>query len=129
MSSTVICLSQQTPRKSKADRIQYFARELSVDNDKATEIVAALDYNEEKFQQAVKDKSLKPRDKQKLMASLAAEKRAKVNALLTEKQREAFNALFVAQVNRSRQYHNNIRQKNEEQLAKPIKGAVLKRKI
>lgn len=123
-----ICKSQQTNRRSKVERIQYFVKELSVDNVKAAEIVAALDFNEEKLQQTFNDKDLKPRDRQQLIRRLTAEKRAKVNALLTEKQKEAFNSLFIAQINRSRQAGSEFKKKNEEQLAKPGMGAVLKRK-
>lgn len=122
------CMSQQTNRRSKSERIQYFAKELSVDNVKAAEIVAALDFNEEKLQQAFKDRALKPRDRQQLISRLAAEKRAKVNAVLTEKQKEVFNSLFITQINRSRQVGSDLKKKNEEQLAKPGMGAVLKRK-
>ncbi len=117
---------QQEP-KALSERIMIIAKALEISERKAAELVAALDYNQDKIKSAMQNQQLKVLDRQQLISRLLIQKRIKIESLLTDEQYVKLKELFKINMEKAQSYREKLNLKQAEEAQKPVHGAVLKK--
>lgn len=122
---TNVCVAQQ--KETKIERIQSFVKTLSIDEEKANQIVNAIDKCDEQLQEILKKKEFDPKN-QGLISKIIAEKQARIKSLLTNEQFAKLQELFKKHVERSKHSVDDIFQRNAEELRTPSKGGEVRKR-
>lgn len=105
-------LAQKKGTQVHAQRLSYIAKGLNITEERAIKIIAALDYNNDQLQKAIRDTVMRPADKSQLIRSLLLNKRIKIDGLLTEKEQVLYKTLFHEQILKSRQFMEKSKQRS-----------------
>jgi hypothetical protein len=113
----LLCFCSMAQAQTTSDsNIAKLAAILSVSTEKAQQIQAAYNYRHLEISKLMKDKSISPKDKQKQLKQLLAERRQKLNAVVSPAEKEALSNSDTALTAHLQAKAAAVKQRHQQQL-------------
>ncbi|MDB5131501.1 MAG: hypothetical protein JWR02_1250 [Mucilaginibacter sp.] len=119
--------AQNKPDQNIPDSVtQKLAERLGVSNEKAKQVQAAYGYKHDEIDRLMKDQARKPADKQRVLKRLMAERRQKIDSVLTVPQKETLKQSQGDLIQRETDRRNKLMQQHETEVNRIPHQQVLK---